>query len=234
MIVNKKVKYSNLGLINYKKAWEYQEDLFDSILSDKEENRTSGSKKQTSNNFLFCEHPHVYTIGKSGNEGNLLISDELLKSKGASLYKINRGGDITYHGPGQLVGYPILDLDNFNISIKDYIYGLEQVIINTLSHYGIVGTRVHGATGVWLDAGNTKKERKICAFGIRVSHLVTMHGFALNVNTNLEYFGYIVPCGLVGKGVTSMQNELGVYVNMQEVMKLIKDEMLSIFGMEFI
>jgi len=232
--VNKKVTYKNIGLIEYKKAWEYQESLFDKILAVKNINQQEKCNKLTHNYVLFCEHPHVYTLGKSGNQDNLLISNEFLASKGASLIKINRGGDITYHGPGQLVGYPILDLNNFKISIKEYIYRLEKVIINVLQQYNIIASRMNGSTGVWLDVGNPKKERKICAFGIRVSKLVTMHGFALNVNTNLDYFGYIIPCGLVDKGVTSLQNELGRPINIDEVSQLIIKEFNDVFGMEFI
>jgi len=232
--VNKKVKFNNIGLIEYKKAWDYQERLFNDIIAVKEQNKKRENIIPTSNHLLFCEHPHVYTIGKSGNKDNLLISDDFLVSKGASLFSINRGGDITYHGPGQLVGYPILDLDNFKVSIKDYIYSLEEIIINVLQRYNITGSRMKGATGVWLDVGVPTKERKICAFGIRASHLVTMHGFALNVNTNLDYFGYIIPCGLVDKGVTSMQNELGKLVDIAEVKSFVKEEFYSIFGMEFI
>jgi len=232
--VNKKVKYNNIGLIEYKKAWDYQEGFFNDILATKDHNRQEKTNIPTSNYLLFCEHPHVYTIGKSGNRDNLLISNDFLASKGASLFKINRGGDITYHGPGQLVGYPILDLENFKVSIKDYIYNLETVIINVLQQYNITASRMYGATGVWLDVGKPKKERKICAFGIRASHLVTMHGFALNVNTNLDYFGYIIPCGLVDKGVTSLQNELGRPIDINEVKLLIKKEFKIVFGMEFI
>lgn len=230
--MNKKTSYKNIGLINYKKAWDYQESLFNKLQLAKKQKKQSN--EPTPNYLILCEHNHVYTLGKSGDENNLLISEEFLKSKGAQLYKINRGGDITYHGPGQLVGYPILDLDNFNVSIKEYIFGLEKVIINVLQQYGITASRMQGATGVWLDVGNLKKERKICAFGIRVSNKITMHGFALNVNTNLDYFGYIVPCGLVGKGVTSIQKELGVHVDFDEVKELVLAELKSEFGMEYI
>jgi len=232
--VNKKVTYNNIGLIEYKKAWDYQESLFKKILAEKEHNKKNNDKVLVSNHLLFCEHPHVYTIGKSGNNENLLISDAFLAKKGATLFKINRGGDITYHGPGQLVCYPILDLENFKVSIKDYIYRLENVIINVLKYYNINGSRMNEATGVWLDVGNPQKERKICAFGIRASHLVTMHGFALNVNTNLEYFDYIIPCGLTGKGVTSLQKELGRPIDMNEVTSLIVGELRHVFDMEFI
>ncbi len=164
----------------------------------------------------------------------MLISDDFLKSKGATLFKINRGGDITYHGPGQIVGYPILDLDNFGVSIKNYIYNLEEVIIRTLKHYNIVATRSEGATGVWLDVGNPQKERKICAMGVRTSHWVSMHGFAFNVNTSLDYFGYIVPCGIQGKSVTSLQKELGKPIDITEVQEVLKKEFYNVFGMEII
>jgi|TARA_Y100000031_G_C8206297_1_gene378799 lipoyl(octanoyl) transferase len=232
--LNKKTIYKNIGLINYKKAWDYQEELFDEVVAIKEQNRRTDHKLLTPNYLLFCEHPHVYTIGKSGKEDNLLMSEEFLKSKRASLIKINRGGDITYHGPGQIVGYPILDLDNFGVSIKDYIYQLEDVLIRTLKHYDIVASRVSGATGVWLDAGHPQNERKICAIGVRTSHWVSMHGFAFNVNTDLDYFGYIVPCGIQGKTVTSLKQELGNHIDIQQVQNILKQEFQSVFGMEFL
>jgi lipoyl(octanoyl) transferase len=232
--LNKKTIYKNIGLINYKKAWDYQEELFDEVVAIKEQNRRTDHKLLTPNYLLFCEHPHVYTIGKSGKEDNLLMSEEFLKSKRASLIKINRGGDITYHGPGQIVGYPILDLDNFGVSIKDYIYQLEDVLIRTLKHYDIVASRVSGATGVWLDAGHPQNERKICAIGVRTSHWVSMHGFAFNVNTDLDYFGYIVPCGIQGKTVTSLEQELGNHIDIQQVQNILKQEFQSVFGMEFL
>lgn len=232
--MNKDVIYRNIGLIEYKKAWDYQENLFNEIVSIKEKNRTSEVKEPSLNYLLFCEHPHVYTIGKSGKEDNLLISKEFLKSKGASLIKINRGGDITYHGPGQIVGYPILDLDNFGVSIKDYIYGLEEVLIRTIQHFDIVASRLAGATGVWLDVGHPQNERKICAIGVRTSHWVSMHGFAFNVNTNLDYFGYIVPCGIQGKSVTSLKQELGNHINISQVQNVLKQEFQYVFGMEFL
>ncbi|MBC8321681.1 MAG: lipoyl(octanoyl) transferase LipB [Bacteroidetes bacterium] len=229
--MNKKVTYKNIGLIDYKKAWDHQESLFDEIVSLKEKTRKAETKQQTPNYLLFCEHPHVYTIGKSGKQENLLIGDEFLKSKGASFYRINRGGDITYHGPGQIVGYPILDLDNFGVSIKNYIYNLEEVIIRTLHHYDIVATRLEGATGVWLDADNPLKARKICAIGVRTSHWVSMHGFALNINTNLDYFDYIVPCGIQGRSVTSLKQELGKHVDILQVQNVLKQEFHIVFGM---
>ncbi len=231
--MNKNVRYKYIGLIEYKQAWDYQESLFDEIVAIKEKNRKAEVKDPSHNYLLFCEHPHVYTIGKSGKEDNLLISEEFLKSKGASLFKINRGGDITYHGPGQIVGYPILDLDNFGVSIKNYIYGIEDVIINTLKHYDITATRSDGATGVWLDADDPIKARKICAIGVRTSHWVSMHGFAFNINTNLDYFGYIVPCGIQGKSVTSLSKELGKEVDITEVQELLMKEFSNVFDMKF-
>lgn len=236
--VNKKTIYRNIGLIDYKKALDYQEGLFNEIFSVKEKNQktnlSNGEEEipDTPNYLLFCEHPHVYTIGKSGKQENLLISEEFLKSKGASLYKINRGGDITYHGPGQIVGYPILDLNNFGVSIKNYIHGLEEVIIRTLQHYSIVATRSEGATGVWLDEEHPTKARKIGAIGVRISRLVSMHGFALNINTNLDYFGYIVPCGIQGKSVTSLQKELGRPIDIEDVQGILIKEFFNVFGME--
>lgn len=231
---NKKVSCRNLGLIEYQKAWDYQESLFQEIVDSKTANRKADKQTLTPNYLLFCEHPHVYTIGKSGKESNLLINEDFLKSKGATLFKINRGGDITYHGPGQIVGYPILDLDNFNLSIKSYIFSLEEVIINAVKHFGISATRFEGATGVWLDVDHPAKARKICAIGVRTSHWVSMHGFALNVNTNLDYFNYIVPCGIQGKGVTTLQKELGKPVDLEEVHAVLKTEFGKIFGMEFL
>ena len=231
--MNKKVTYRNIGLVDYKKAWDCQEELFDEIFATKENNRKDEHKNITPNYLLFCEHPHVYTIGKNGNKENLLISDEFLKNRGAQLYRTNRGGDITYHGPGQIVGYPILDLDNFGISIKNYIYGLEEVIIRTLQYWNIVATRTERATGVWLDEGHPVNSRKIGAIGARISNLVSMHGFALNVNTNLDYFGFIVPCGIKGKSVTSLQKELGREIEIEEVQDILKSEFSNVFGMVF-
>lgn len=231
-IQNKNVNFRNIGLIDYQEAWDYQEKLFSVIVDAKQANRKQEVKTPTPNYLLFCEHPHVYTIGKSGKESNLLINEDFLKAKGASLYRINRGGDITYHGPGQVVGYPILDLDNFGVSIKDYIFKLEEVIIGSLEKFGIAAGRSDGATGVWLDANDPVKARKICAMGVRTSHWVSMHGFALNVNTNLDYFNYIVPCGIQGKAVTSLQKELGREIDLTEIHKVLLEEFGKVFEMK--
>ncbi len=207
--MNKTVKFEDLGLKDFKSTWDYQETLFKAILDTKIKNRRQGTNEQTSNHFLFVEHPHVYTLGKSGDFSNLLLNEEQLAKKGATFYKINRGGDITYHGPGQVVGYPILDLDNFFTDIHKYLRLLEEMVILTLAEYGLKTERSNGETGVWLDVG-TPFARKICAMGVRASRWVTMHGFALNVNANLGYFDNIIPCGIEGKGVTSLNVELGV------------------------
>ncbi|MBA5793402.1 lipoyl(octanoyl) transferase LipB [Flavobacterium sp. xlx-214] len=208
--MNKKVQIQDLGLKDYKDTWDYQEELFQGILDIKSQNRKDeANAKETPNYFLFVEHPHVYTLGKSGHMENMLLNEEQLKAKNATFYKINRGGDITYHGPGQIVGYPILDLDNFFTDIHKYLRFLEEVIIKTLADYGLKGVRSDGETGVWLDVG-TPFARKICAMGVRASRWVTMHGFALNVNANLGYFDNIIPCGIRGKAVASLNVELGV------------------------
>ena len=217
--------------MDYQEAWDYQENLFDEIVSIKESNRKADIKKPTPNFLLYCQHPHVYTLGKSGKMDNLLFSEDFLKSKGAQLYRINRGGDITYHGPGQVVGYPILDLDNFGLSIKSYIHSLEEVIIKTLKHFNIIATRSDGATGVWLDPNDPVKARKICAIGVRTSHWVSMHGFAFNVNTDLDFFGFIVPCGIQGKAVTSLKKELCREVDIKEVQQILNLEFGKIFKM---
>ncbi len=207
--MNKQVKLEDLGNKDYKSAWDYQEALFNGIVDIKIQNRREETNLPTPNYFLFVEHPHVYTLGKSGDISNLLLSEKQLSEKGATFYKINRGGDITYHGPGQIVGYPILDLENFFTDIHKYLRLLEEAIILALSEYGITGARSEGETGVWLDVG-TPFARKICAMGVRASRWVTMHGFALNVNADLGYFDNIIPCGIRGKAVTSLHVELGV------------------------
>ena len=205
--MNKAIKIQDLGLKDYKETWEFQELLFKKIVDLKVKNRREQTAFSTPNHLLFVSHPHVYTLGKSGDLSNLLISNQELDAKGVHFYKINRGGDITYHGPGQIVGYPILDLENFFTDIHKYLRLLEETIILTLADFGITASRSKGQTGVWLDAG-TPLARKICALGVRTSRWVTMHGFALNVNTNLGYFDHIIPCGIRGKAVTSMQAEL--------------------------
>lgn len=228
-----KVVFQDLGHIDYKQAWDYQEKLFDQIIAIKRQNRKEETNLETQSYLLFCEHPHVYTLGKSGDEKNLLVNKEYLKSRGATFHKINRGGDITYHGPGQIVGYPILDLENFFTDIHKYLRFLEEAVILTLSEYGIKSGRSDGETGVWLESG-TENARKICALGVRSSRWVTMHGFAFNVKPDLDYFGNIIPCGIVDKSVTSMEKELGKKVDIQEVRNKLKVHLASIFEMKFI
>ncbi len=207
-MLNKDIQIQDLGFKDYKETWDYQEELFQEILSLKIKNRREGTDLATPNYFLFVEHPHVFTLGKSGDFDNLLINESKLKEVNASFYKINRGGDITYHGPGQIVGYPILDLENFFTDIHKYLRLLEEMIIRTLAEYGLKGERSPGETGVWLDVG-TPFARKICAMGVRASRWVTMHGFAFNVNADLGYFDYMIPCGIKDKAVTSLNVELG-------------------------
>ncbi|GLB50815.1 lipoyl(octanoyl) transferase LipB [Neptunitalea lumnitzerae] len=232
--MNKEVYIEDLGVKDYKETWDYQEELFQSILNLKIKNRREDTTEPTSNYFLFVEHPHVYTLGKSGDLSNMLLNEEELKAKEATFYKINRGGDITYHGPGQIVGYPILDLDNFFTDIHKYLRFLEEVIILTLKDYGLEAGRSEGETGVWLDVG-TPFARKICAMGVRASRWVTMHGFALNVNANLGYFDNIIPCGIRGKGVTSLNVELGkVEIPLEEVKEKIKKHFQELFEAVFV
>src|SRR3954466_1059379 len=234
MKMNKKVQFTDLGVKDYKETWEFQETLFQEIIDIKIRNRREELSLETPNHLLFVEHPHVYTLGKSGDIENLLINEKQLEDKGATFYKINRGGDITYHGPGQLVGYPVIDLENFFTDIHKYLRFLEEVIILTLAEYAITGTRSEGETGVWLDVG-TPFARKICAMGVRASRWVTMHGFALNVNADLGYFDNIIPCGIRGKGVTSLQVELGVEkVDEEEVKAKIVKHMTALFEAEFV
>jgi len=232
--MNKQVKFIDLGVMDYKDAWDYQQNLFDEIVEIKKKNRKNNSKSITPNYFLLVEHPNVYTLGKSGNISNLLINENQLKSKNASFYKINRGGDITYHGPGQIVGYPILDLENFFTDIHQYLRFLEETVINTLKIYGIKGERNSGKTGVWIDV-NTPFPKKICAMGVRASRWVTMHGFALNVNVNLEYFNNIIPCGLTNNIITSLSKELNYKdIDMNKVKEDLKNSFLKTFKSEFI
>jgi lipoate-protein ligase B len=231
--MNKKVEFIDWCLVDYQDAWDKQEVLFNQSVALKTQNRTNNTNLETPNFLMFCEHPHVYTLGKSGHPENLLLNEQGLLEKEAKYYKINRGGDITYHGPGQIVGYPILDLDNFFTDIHLYLRTLEEAVILTLNDYGIISGRYPGYTGVWLDADN-ERARKICALGVRCSRWVTMHGFAFNVNTDLNYFKNIVPCGIDDKDVTSIQRELGYPLDMEEVKGKLKNHIASLFGMQLI
>ncbi|GAB2764413.1 lipoyl(octanoyl) transferase LipB [Rhabdobacter roseus] len=233
--LNKHVTFHALDLLDYQKAWDFQEQLFAATIARKTQNRTLPPEAQlpTPNHLIFCEHPHVYTLGKSGKPDHLLLDEKVLAEKQATFYRINRGGDITYHGPGQLVGYPILDLDNFFTDIHRYMRTLEEAVIRTLADFGLDAGRIEGLTGVWLDYDAQRNPRKICAMGVKASRWVTMHGFALNVNPDLTYFGYIVPCGIQDKAVTSLQQELGQPVDMQAVKARLKDHLAALFGMEW-
>lgn len=232
--MNKTIQLQDLGHKDYKASWEYQEELFKGIVDLKIQNRREETNLPTPNYFLFVEHPHVYTLGKSGDFENLLLSEKQLEAKGATFYKINRGGDITYHGPGQIVGYPILDLENFFTDIHKYLRFLEEAIILTLAEYGVESGRSDGETGVWLGVG-TPFARKICAMGVRASRWVTMHGFALNVNADLGYFDNIIPCGIRGKAVTTLNVELGVEkVDEEEVKAKILKHFTQLFECEFV
>lgn len=231
--MNKKIHLQDLGTKDYKETWDYQESLFKEIVDIKVQNRRENSQLSTPNFLLYVEHPHVYTLGKSGDMSNLLLSEKQLEAKEATFYKINRGGDITYHGPGQIVGYPILDLENFFTDIHKYLRFLEESIILTLAEYGLQGTRSEGETGVWFDVG-TPFARKICAMGVRASRWVTMHGFALNVNADLGYFDNIIPCGIKGKAVTSMHVELQREVDEQEVKEKILKHFQNLFEAEIL
>jgi lipoyl(octanoyl) transferase len=220
------ILYEDLGRIDYQKAWDYQEVRFDKLVDFK---RNPAGKERPDQYLLFCEHPHVYTLGKSGNETNLLIREDFLKKINATYFKTNRGGDITYHGPGQIVGYPILDLETLGIGLKQYIILLEDSIMALLLTYGITASRMEHSTGVWLDVDHPVKARKICAIGVRSSRHVTMHGFALNVNTNLDYFTYINPCGFKNKGVTSMKKEVGKRMDLEQVKTELREILMNIF-----
>ena len=224
-----KVIFKDLGSMDYKEAWDYQNELFQGVIDIKLANRSREVKEICPNYFLFTEHPPVYTLGKSGDLSNLLLNEEQLKQKGISFFKSNRGGDITFHGPGQIVGYPIIDLEAFKPDIRWYMRSLEEVIIKTIANYSLNGVRSEGETGVWLDVG-TPFARKICALGVRTSRWVTMHGFALNVNTNLGYFDHIIPCGIRGKAVTSMEAELNRKIPVEEVKSLIQENFEKVFG----
>ena len=224
------VLFQDLGLIDYKECWDYQERLFSETVQLKISNRKAGleDQKNTVNHLIFCEHPHVYTMGKTGSEDHLLLNQKEFDEQGLDYYKINRGGDVTYHGPGQIVGYPILDLDNFFTDIGKYLRFIEETIIRTLAHYELSAGRIKGATGVWLDADKTTA-RKICAIGVRTSRWVTMHGFAFNVDTELNYFKNIIPCGIDDKAVTSLSVELGRKVDLKEVKELLKKNFSDLF-----
>ena len=230
-----KVSFIDWGLIPYKEAWDKQEELFNGKVQSKLQNRINNNVTPLpENHLIFCEHPHVFTLGKSGKIANLLVSEQQLVELQATYQAINRGGDITYHGPGQIVGYPIIDLEQFFTDIHKYLRLLEEAIILTIAHYGLKGERYEGYTGVWLDAGIPEKARKICAMGVRCSRWVTMHGFAFNVNTNLDYFNYIIPCGIDDKQVTSLQKELGHPINIEEVKNQLKLNLSSVFQFQLV
>ena len=230
------VKFLDLGQIDYKEAWDYQEVLFQELIDRKLRNRKLNPEEQEIQNhyLIFCEHPHVFTLGRSGDEKNLLVNTEELKEIKATFYKNNRGGDITYHGPGQIVGYPILDMDLFFTDIHKYLRLLEEAVILTLAEYGIAAGRYPGFTGVWLEPEDPKRARKICALGVRCSRWVTMHGFAFNVNTHLDYFNYIVPCGITEKSVSSMEKELGKKQNLEEVKFSLRKNIARLFEMNLL
>jgi lipoyl(octanoyl) transferase len=217
----KNIAYKDIGLIDYRQAWDFQKKLFSDVLEGKQKNNEI-------NYLVFCEHPHVYTLGKSGSESNLLIDQIQLRAKDATFYKTDRGGDITYHGPGQIVGYPIFDLEMLNISVKNYVFKIEETIINTLKEFSITAERLTGATGVWIDP-NSAKARKICAIGIKVSRYITMHGFAFNINTDLSYFNHINPCGFTDKSITSLEKELGSKQDIEKVKRIIKEKFAKVF-----
>ena len=231
-LINKSVSLHDVSTIEYVKGVEYQKSLFDEIISIKSKNRKNQTSLPTKNYFIFCEHNHVYTLGKNGNNKNFLADIKTQKKIGASFHLTNRGGDITYHGPEQIVGYPIIDLENFFTDLGKYMRGIEEVIIETLNEFSIKAERSAGETGVWIDTKNNP--RKICAIGVKTSRWVTMHGFALNVNNDLSYFDHIVPCGIANKKVTSMKNELNVDIDKNEVKRIIIKNFTKIFGMKFI
>jgi lipoyl(octanoyl) transferase len=226
------VRFEDLGIKDYQEVWNYQEKLFAETIALKIERRNGTSTEETKNHLLFCEHPHVFTLGKSGSLDNLLLNESGLEENEAQFYQINRGGDITYHGPGQLVAYPIFDLDYFFTDIHKYMRFLEEAVIRTLAKYGLKGERSDGFTGVWLDV-NSPNARKICAMGVKSSRWVTMHGIGFNINSNLSYFSHIVPCGIDDKAVTSLQKELNREIDMEELKAILKNELAEVFGFEF-
>jgi len=227
-----RIIYKDLGLIDYKDAWDYQESVLEKMVRHRVDPPGLQSDDMIAGHLLFCEHPHVYTIGKSGSENNLLIHKDQLRARGASYYRINRGGDITYHGPGQIVGYPIFDLSKLALGPKKYIYLLEEAVIRTLNDHGLKGERLDGAIGVWLDVSDPSRARKICAIGVRVSRQVTMHGFAFNISTDLDFFRYINPCGFVDKGVTSMDKEIIQEVDFSTVKLNLKQQIINVFQVD--
>lgn len=235
-VQNKKTRFIDIGLKDYQQAWDYQASLFEQILATKTANRDlpADAQQRTDNYLVFCEHPHVFTLGKSGHEENLIIPKEELSDVQATYYRVNRGGDITYHGPGQIVGYPIIDMENFFTDIHRYMRFMEEAVIQTLREYNIEAGRSPGQTGVWLDPEDFLRARKICALGVRTSRWVTMHGFAFNVNPDLRYFGYIVPCGIQDKAVTSLEQELGKKVDLEEVKQILKEKIRAQFDMEWL
>jgi lipoyl(octanoyl) transferase len=235
-IQNKETKFIDLGIIDYQEAWDYQTDLYNQTLAIKAQNRRLPATEHhlTPNYLIFCEHPHVYTLGKSGDEHNLLVKREDLHTIQASYYHTNRGGDITYHGPGQIVVYPVLDLENFFTDIHQYMRVLEEAVILTLKEFNVEAERIKGLTGVWLDANDKSKARKICALGVKMSRWVSLHGLAFNVNVNTDYFKHIVPCGIADKAVTSLEKELGEGQNMEVVKQILKEKLASLFEMTLV
>lgn len=230
------VEYKDIGLTDYKKAWDYQERLFGQLLESKKKGEISVAdcRNRIPGTLIFVEHPHVYTLGKSGSEANLLLDYIQLRAKDASFYRTDRGGDITYHGPGQIVGYPIFDLEALGIGIKQYVSGLEEAVIRTAGEYGLKGERLDGGTGVWLDPGVPGKARKICAIGVKASRFITMHGFAFNVNTDLSYFDHINPCGFTDKGVTSLEKELGGKQDIEKAKNILRNNLRDLFDLEWL
>lgn len=230
------VKYEDIGLKDYKETWDYQEKIFQKLVDKKKNSgvNVSLSEKPENGTLIFVEHPHVYTLGKSGSENNLLLDFIQLQAKDAAFYRIDRGGDITYHGPGQIVGYPIFDLETIGISLKEYIHLLEEAVIMTLGEFAIPATRLAGATGVWLDVEKEGKTRKICAIGVRASRYITMHGFAFNVNTNLDYFNNINPCGFTDKGVTSLEKEKGKKQDFASVKDIVRQNLQKVFDLDWV
>ena len=224
------VRYEDIGLRDFKETWDYQADIFKGLVDNKKNGAVSSTMPGT---LIFVEHPHVYTLGKSGSENNLLLDYIQLRAKDAKFYRIDRGGDITYHGPGQIVGYPIFDLEAIRIGLKEYVSRLEEAILRTISEYGLSGSRLEGGTGVWLDPDVQGKARKICAIGVKASRFVTMHGFAFNVNTDLTYFNHINPCGFTDKGVTSLEKEMGMKQNIEKVKNIVRKKLGEVFDLNW-